>query len=388
MAKKRISKSKSIILGIVCLIFSFVSSFAIFTYLNLPDSYEIPETVVSNASTSIETGELNKSVITSNDISIHFLELGNKYTGDCVLIKIGTTEILIDGGSKASSITTIKNYLDEYVDGDLEYVVVTHAHEDHYAVYATGNGTNSLFDYYQPKTLIQFSETNKTSSNKMYANYISNVEKIKNTGTKVLSAKDLVDQPIMIESKSSTTQNIKFEILDQKYYYSENKSDAKTENNFSVCLQISQGDNRYLFTGDLEEKGEKSLISMNQSKLGKVNLFKAGHHGSKTSSCPELLAVIQPKVICVCCCAGSSEYTSKNENQFPTQEFVNNVYKYDTRVYVTSLCLDYESGSFTSFNGTIVVCATEDVFSVQCSNNTLELRESDWFKSNRSSGQK
>ncbi|MGN0823319.1 MAG: hypothetical protein ACI4NG_06065, partial [Candidatus Gallimonas sp.] len=41
----------------------------------------------------IETGEL----------SIHFMELGNKYAGDSTLIKIGDTEILVDAGSRKSS---------------------------------------------------------------------------------------------------------------------------------------------------------------------------------------------------------------------------------------------------------------------------------------------
>lgn len=387
MVKRKISLARSFILGVFILILGFAASFAYLTYDSLPESYTIPATVQSssNSSNDVVTGNINKQIILSNDISIHFLELGNKYTGDCILIKMGETEILVDGGSKASSIPTIKSYLDEYVDGKLEYVVVTHAHEDHYAAYATGEGTNSLFDYYQPKTLIEFAQTNKTSSNKMYSNYLKNVEKIQNngTGTDVKSAKDLVGSPITIESKSPTTQNIKFEILDQKYYYEENKADAKTENNFSVCFQISQGDSRYLFTGDLEEKGEESLVNLNQGKLGKVVVYKAGHHGSKTSSSEKLMSIIQPKVVCVCCCAGSEEYTTKNENQFPTQQFINNVYKYGSKIYVTSLCLNYNENSFTSFNGTIVVCATETTFSVQCSNNSTDLKDTDWFKKNR-----
>ena len=68
------------------------------------------------------------------DLSIHFLELGNKYTGDCTLIKCGNTEVLIDAGSRTDSAVTIKNYVDKYcTDGILEYVIATHAHQDHIA---------------------------------------------------------------------------------------------------------------------------------------------------------------------------------------------------------------------------------------------------------------
>ena len=37
--------------------------------------------------------------IKTSDLSIHFLMLGNEYTGDCTLIKVGDTEVLIDAGS-------------------------------------------------------------------------------------------------------------------------------------------------------------------------------------------------------------------------------------------------------------------------------------------------
>lgn len=42
-------------------------------------------------------------VVTEGELSIRFLELGNKYTGDCTLIKVGDVEVLIDAGSKRDS---------------------------------------------------------------------------------------------------------------------------------------------------------------------------------------------------------------------------------------------------------------------------------------------
>ena len=62
-----------------------------------------------------------------------------------------------------------------------------------------------------------------------------------------------------------------------------------------------------MFTGDLEEKGEEALVENNT--LPKCKLFKAGHHGSPTSSTEALLSVIQPEIVCVSCCCGSEEYT-------------------------------------------------------------------------------
>ena len=84
------------------------------------------------ATGTIETGEL----------SIHFLELGNKYTGDCTLIKIGDTEVLIDAGSRKGSAETLVPAVSEYcTDGVLEYVIATHADQDHIAAFV---GTNEF----------------------------------------------------------------------------------------------------------------------------------------------------------------------------------------------------------------------------------------------------
>ena len=92
--------------------------------------------------------------IVSGDLKIHFLELGNEYAGDSILIQVGEVDILVDAGSKTSSMETIKTYLDTNVnDKILEYVIVTHAHEDHYVNFA-GNGETSLFTYYQINNII------------------------------------------------------------------------------------------------------------------------------------------------------------------------------------------------------------------------------------------
>lgn len=396
MAKRKTSLTKNIIAGVLCLIIGLVVGFVGNIIFSLPDSYKIPDKV--NGNTNVSSGLINSNVINSSELSIHFLELGNKYTGDCILIKVGNTQILVDGGSKASSLPYIKNYVDEYFDeGDnvLDYVIITHAHEDHYAGYATNENTESLFDYYSKDgksigTIITFAQTNKTSSNAMYRNYQRELAEAIVAGATHFTALECYNETQNSQGKQASASydlgnNVSLRILFQKYYLSENKPFNSTENNFSVCFEIIQGSKTYLFTGDLEKDGEESLIDNANNNIGKVELYKAGHHGSKTSSSPKLMMAIEPKIVVVTCVAGSSEYTSKNENQFPTQEFVNNVSIYTSQIYVTSLCVNYNESKFESFNGTIVVCANFEHTSstVLCSNNTTVLKETDWFKANR-----
>lgn len=76
-------------------------------------------------------------VYVSGDLQIHFMELGNNYTGDSIYIKAGETDILIDAGSRANSTDATSEYIDRYcTDGTLEYVIATHADQDHIAGFA------------------------------------------------------------------------------------------------------------------------------------------------------------------------------------------------------------------------------------------------------------
>ena len=324
--------------------------------------------------------EERKEDIITDELSIHFLELGVYETGDCTLIKTGNTEVLIDAGATRKSAPTIKAYLERYCEDDvLEYVVATHAHEDHIAGFvgdlaADGVGNGVLYSY-QVGTIIQFAKANTTSN--IYNDYLAAVEYAKQEyHTTVYTALECWNEVNGAKKSFELAEDITLNVLYQKYY--ETKSSG--ENNYSVCTLLSQGNNHYLFTGDLEEAGEKSLADNND--LPKCKLFKAGHHGSKTSSHNDLLLEIQPEIVCVCCCAGSNEYTPDSPlDRFPTQDFIDRVAVYTDKIYVTTL--NTTGREFTSMNGDIVVHSNGVDVNVTCSNNDTILKETEWFKKNR-----
>lgn len=338
-------------------------------FSKLDDSKEKPETV-------IQDGEL----------SIHFLELGNEYAGDSVYIKAGDVDILIDAGSRASSSTTIHNYIKQYcTDGKLEYVIATHAHQDHIAGFVGTSSDPGIFDLYECEVIIDYALRNTDSS--VAKNYEAKRNDEVANGAKHYTARDCMEKTNGASTSYTLTDSIQFEILDQSYYY-EKSSD---ENNYSVCMMLSYGENHFLFTGDLEKEGEESLVEKNN--LPHCKVFKGGHHGSKTSSNEILLSKITPEVVCVCCCAGSSEYTDNVDNMFPTQDFINRVAKYTNRIFVTTLAKykiavnkdgeEYPKvDGFESMNGDIVVTLDSDAkVKVVCSNHDTILKETEWFNS-------
>ena len=318
--------------------------------------------------------------VSDQDISIHFLELGNSYAGDCIYIKTAESDILIDCGSRLNSLSTITDYLGHYVeDGVFEYVILTHAHQDHIAGFAAAQYQNSFFGKYTINVFID-SATNATTQ--LYSYYTANLAQAVSNGTQHYTALQCVNETDGARRSYNIGSGYTMTILDS-YYYA-NPAAYSDENNNSVCCLFSNGTKNYLFTGDLEEEGEEKLIQRNT--LPKVDLFKAGHHGSYTASTSALMSVIRPKVVVVCCCAGSSEYTDNNDNKFPSQNFVNNVSPYTTEVYVTTLYDASAEGKHVSFNGNIVYMAKGEVYKVVCSASSVKLKDSEWFKQNRTWG--
>lgn len=391
-----------IFICIFLLILGATLGVGIISYVNLPHT----EALEGNSDVYYSlNGETKVSTIGSvtpneNEVSVHFLELGNKYTGDCTYIKVGKDiDILIDCGSKTSSISYVQKYLDNYVtDGILEYVIVTHAHTDHYAGFATSTKLSSIFDLYYCQNIITFSQVTKNKSGSTYNNFLRELADTKNNvhpmvynnpNTKaksnVYTAQECIEEIngasrvfTLLENETNT---VKLEILNSYYY----TNISKTENDHSVCCMISHNDSNFLFTGDLEEGGEAKLVELNDFTDRKMDLYKAGHHGSKTSSSDTMLSAVlkQNAIVCVCCCAGSSEYTTNVANQFPTREFINRISQYTSYVYITTLCINYKENKFESFNGNIAVVSNNSSLSVCCSNNNTVLKDTDWFKTNR-----
>lgn len=329
-------------------------------------------------STSTEFSAQAIANIKGSQLSVHFLELGNKYTGDCTLIKAGDTEVLIDAGSRQNSAGAIVEYVNDFcTDGVLEYVIATHAHQDHIAGFIGTKEHKGVFESFVCKTIIDFPLTNaEYKETSVYGKYISARDKEVDAGAKHYTALDCWNNEKGATRSYTLGDGITLNVLYQKFY-EEKTSD---ENDYSVCVLLTENENNYLFTGDLEHEGEASLLASND--LPKCVLYKGGHHGSPTSSTAELLAKIQPQTVCVCCCCGSDEYTDNVANMFPSQAFIDRLAPYTDKVYVTTIIAHNEAG-YTSLNGNIVVTSNQGVLEVLCSNNQTLFKDTPWFKANR-----
>ena len=379
-AKKVAKKNPAVFVIIIILVVALgIGGYFLYTRYIAPQKENDTSENIDGSKTSSSSSK-SKSIYVGDAgaIDINFLELGNKYTGDSTFIKAGDVDILIDAGSRQNSATTIANFIDNYcTDGKLEYVIATHAHQDHIAGFVGSNADQGIFKRYQIDTLIDFSLTNATSQ--IYNNYVSlRDEKIASGDiAHHYTANDCIQGTNGAKKEYQLSEGVTMTILDQKFY----RETTDDENDYSVCALFTQGNNNYLFTGDLEKKGEASLVELND--LPECELFKGGHHGSYTANTDTLLSVIKPKTVCICCCAGSDEYTKTPENMFPAQDAVNRIAKYTDQVFVTTVVSDDEKG-YKSLNGNINFhCDKGKEYTVTGSNNSVILKDTDWFKANR-----
>ena len=309
-----------------------------------------------------------QETIITDELQIHFLELGNKAPGDCTLIKTGNTEVLIDAGSVESSAGTLVPYIQNYcTDGVLEYVIVTHGDLDHIAGFIGTTKYDGIFESFVCETIIDAPKTKKDGAK--YQEYCALRDAEVTAGAKHYTALECWNNENGAKRSYTLAEDITLNILYQRFY----EEEASVENNYSVCTLLSQGNNHYLFTGDLQAEGELSLVNSNDLPVCKV--YKAGHHGSNTSSTTDLMKKIRPEIVVAnCCCGGKYD--------FPHQEFIDNVAPYTDRVYIPVITSSNADG-YELLNGNIVVGSNGGTVSVTCSNNSTKLKDTPWFQANR-----
>ena len=70
-----------------------------------------------------------------------------------------------------------------------------------------------------------------------------------------------------------------------------------TGNEKSLCVLFDTEKCDILITGDRDGFGERMLLR--DAQIPDVDILIAGHHGSKNSTCEELLAAVSPEIVCI-----------------------------------------------------------------------------------------
>jgi competence protein ComEC len=105
----------------------------------------------------------------------------------------------------------------------------------------------------------------------------------------ILSPQETTQQRLVKKTEKGETL-----LSDVNSFFSEPLPIGKTHNDLSIVVFLKVGEATVLLTGDIEEKGELSLIKW--GLLSKTDILKVAHHGAKTSTSRSFIEVVQPEI--------------------------------------------------------------------------------------------
>lgn len=204
-------------------------------------------------------------------LHVAFMDVGQ---GDAIFIQTPTgRRILVDGGFYPSVLNDQLGRQMPFWDRRLDLVVATHPDADHVA------GLVELFDRYAIDQLI--TDGAEMGESPIYDALLQSAKK-SGAALHVARAGEVVE----------IGDGVRLEVVHPGPDFS-----AEDRNSSSVSLRLVYGDFSLLLTGDAEEAAETAMMA--QGKPLQALVFKAGHHGSRTSSSPSFLEVVRPQIVII-----------------------------------------------------------------------------------------
>ena len=212
---------------------------------------------------------------TGDTLEVYFLDVGQ---ADSTLVCLGSHAALIDGGNIEDG-PLLADYLTGMGIYALDYVIATHAHEDHIgglsAIYDALDVTNAV----SPKDGLEESAA-------VYGYYERSVQ---SEGCLVLSP----TQGDHYDLGGATFTIISCDPVD----------DATDPNQSSIVLRLDYGDSSFLFCADAVIANEQAVLSTGLDV--DVDILRVGHHGSYTSSSLPWLQAVSPTEAIISCGEGN-----------------------------------------------------------------------------------
>lgn len=250
----------------------------------------------------------------TGELTVHYIDVGQ---ADCTLLECGGQTMLIDGGNVDDS-SLVVSYLKSQGIEHLDYMVCTHAHEDHVGGLSGPLNTCTVGQVLAPVTEYESSA---------FTNFV-----------KYTHAQEL-DVTVPEADNSFLLGEARVIVLGPRKTYEE-------PNDTSIVLRVDHGEISFLFTGDMEAMAEADLLAAGCDL--DVDVLKVGHHGSSTSTSYVFLREVMPEYGVISC-------GIDNTYGHPHTEVISRLYDAGVTVYRTD-----EQGTVVAVsNGAEIRFATE-----------------------------
>ncbi len=244
-------------------------------------------------------GITDTTVYDETMLGVIFLDVGQ---ADSILVKSPSGEhMLIDAGKNDTAEHLVQMLKDYKVD-DIDYLILTHPHEDHVG------GADTVLEHFEVKNVIC---PDIGADSKTWRDVVDAIE-----------AEGCMDITASVGTTYTLFKGCKFEIL--------GPVDADTDlNNASVVVRLDYFEKSFLFTGDAEAEAEKAILDRVGKERLDVDVLKVGHHGSSTSSCAEFLSAVTPSYSVISCGKDNSYGHPHSETVTALQKIGSQIYRTD-----------------------------------------------------------
>lgn len=250
-----------------------------------------------NSGVSAEGSETVNTDYLKSGFSVHFIDVGQ---GDSALVICDGKTMLIDGGKPHAS-SIIYTYLKKLGIEYLDYIVASHADDDHIGGLSAPLSKMKVGSVLAPET-----EANTSS-------YTSFKTKAAEQGLTIRHPKP-GDTLTLGSSKTTFLGPI-----------TESGSDR---NNGSIVMKVVYGETSFLFTGDAEREEEQQILSTGCDLS--TTVLKVGHHGSRNSTTYPFLREVMPKYAVI-------SVGKDNSYGHPTEDTLSRLRDADVKVYRTDI---------------------------------------------------
>ena len=356
--KERVKTIKKLPTWLIIILVIAIIAFGVWYYFSVyvdKPNIDNPQDEIKN---NVKDGTiyLGKEGTTSPELKVTFLDLygnsNNQQIGDSIFIEYGDIDILIDAGEKASGSCTVVPFLLEHVeDKKLEMIITTHADSDHLGGMVGLSGKDMYGALEAPGIEYQYIvDFGYEADSKVYEDYVELRNARVQEGAPYLSIKEIFNEEnLEAAAHFYLGEDMFLDFLDYKTY---GMADIDDDNDRSVSCLLTHDEKKILLCGDSEKKEESYLTKLN---IGKVDVFKANHHGSPTSNTKNLLDQIRPEYVVIC----SSE---ENKYNLPKKTIISRLIEYTQNVYATFISGNIE---VISKNNNITITSVKALIPVQ-----------------------
>lgn len=272
------------------------SSNVLHTTVNINSTKNVDSNTSQTSQPSNTAADTKQTLPPSNLLRVHFIDVGQ---AESILVQAPNgSNLLIDGGDAGSN-GLVVNYLKDQNINILDYILVTHPHQDRLGGLASIIEEFDIHNLYMPKVGNQIPS---------FENVLQ-AAKEKNLKIQTAKASTLFDLGENVSAVLLAPNSNSYDYLDD----------------YSTVLKVTYGSTSFLFAGDADDKSQQEMLTKGYDL--KADVLKIPKHGGFNAILPEFLNSVSPAYAVI--------FAGRNIEGYPYYSTLNMLAQAGIKIYRT-----------------------------------------------------